>query len=130
MSGKQGGVEQRRLSIERANTVLYCRRWTETVAFYGAVLELPVEMSNDWFVEFRLTSSSFLSIADASRASVGSVDGNGVTLTWRVADAAVVREHLVVNGIDATPIRRRWGADGFFCRDPEGNRVEIWTAPT
>ena len=30
------------LSIQRANTVLYCRRWPETVAFYRTALGLRV----------------------------------------------------------------------------------------
>ena len=76
------------LSIERTNTVLYCERWLETVAFYRTVLGLGVAFENDWFVEFQLTSSSFLSIADASRATIGAVEGQGVTLTWQVPTSA------------------------------------------
>jgi catechol 2,3-dioxygenase-like lactoylglutathione lyase family enzyme len=117
------------LSVERVNTVLYCERWSETVDFYRLEVGLPTEFENDWFVEFRLTSSAFLSIADSSRATIGAVGGQGVTLTWRVPALAEVRLRLEARGIGVTPIRRRWGADVCYCHDPEGHRLELWSDP-
>ncbi|HAE23084.1 MAG TPA: glyoxalase, partial [Spirochaetaceae bacterium] len=38
-----------------ANIILYCEKWPETVDFYQTGLQLPVTVSKDWFVEFRLT---------------------------------------------------------------------------
>ena len=118
------------VSIGRANTVLYCERWRETVEFYRSVLGLAVEFDNDWFVEFRLTASSFLSIADAARATIGAVGGQGVTLTWMVPDPAATRILLEGRGIDVTPIERRWEANVFYCHDPEGHRIEFWSNDT
>ena len=118
------------LAIERTNTVLYCARWGETVAFYRSVMGLDVAFENDWFVEFRVTSTSFLSIADESRATIGAVDGQGVTLTWQVGDLSVVRTLLESKGVAATPTRRRWNADVFYCQDPEGHRIEFWSDQT
>ena len=118
------------MAIGRANTVLYSARWHETVEFYRSVFELPVEFHNDWFVEFRLTSSSFLSIADAARATIGAVSGQGVTLTWMVPDPAATRTELQERGIEVTQIERRWGANVFYCHDPEGHRIEIWSNST
>jgi catechol-2,3-dioxygenase len=115
------------LAIERTNTVLYCARWSETVAFYRSVIGLDVALENDWFVEFRLTSSSFLSIADASRATIGAVHGQGITLTWQVEDLSAVRTLLESKGVAATPPRRRWNADVVYCQDPEGHRIEFWS---
>jgi catechol 2,3-dioxygenase-like lactoylglutathione lyase family enzyme len=86
-----------------------------------------VEFHNDWFVEFRLTSSSFLSIADAARATIGAVAGQGVTLTWMVPDPAATRAVLQERGIEVTQIETRWGANVFYCHDPEGHRIEIWS---
>ena len=40
------------MHIRTSNTILYCRKWKETVAFYRDVLKLDVHFSNDWFVEF------------------------------------------------------------------------------
>jgi catechol 2,3-dioxygenase-like lactoylglutathione lyase family enzyme len=115
------------LAIERTNTVLYCARWSETVAFYRSVMGLAVAFENDWFVEFRLTSSSFLSIADASRATIGAVNGQGVTLTWQVEDLSAIRTLLESKGVATTPTRRRWNADVLYCHDPEGHRIEFWS---
>ena len=118
------------LSIERTNTVLYCERWPETVAFYRTVLGLGVAFENDWFVEFQLTSSSLLSIANASRATIGAVDGQGVTLTWRVPKLRETRTVLQTRGVVVTEIKSRWGADVFYCHDPEGHRIELWADRT
>ena len=118
------------LSIERTNTVLYCERWPETVAFYRTVLGLGVAFENDWFVEFRLTSSSYLSIADSSRATVAAVEGQGITLTWQVHDLGTTRSVLAARGVAVTAIKSRWGADVCYCHDPEGHRVELWADRT
>jgi catechol 2,3-dioxygenase-like lactoylglutathione lyase family enzyme len=116
--------------VDRANTVLYCRRWPETVAFYRDVCGFETTFANDWFVEFRIACDvGFLSIADAARASVGAVEGRGVTLAWRTPDLAAAHAHLAAAGVVVTPIERRWGALAFFCHDPEGNRVELWAEP-
>jgi catechol 2,3-dioxygenase-like lactoylglutathione lyase family enzyme len=122
--------DQSRFAIDRTNTVLYCQRWTETVAFYRSVLGLSVAFDNDWFVEFELTSSSFLSIADSSRATVAAVQGQGVTLTWQVPDLHRARDLLQASGVDVTEIRRRWGANVCYCHDPEGHRIELWSEAT
>jgi catechol-2,3-dioxygenase len=118
------------LTIERSNTVLYCERWSETVAFYRSAIRLGVAFENDWFVEFQLTSSSFLSVADASRATIEPVEGKGVTLTLQVADLAAARALIESEGVAATDIRRRWEADVFYCHDPEGHRIEFWSDRT
>jgi predicted enzyme related to lactoylglutathione lyase len=122
--------DQSLLAIDRTNTVLYCERWTETVAFYQSVLRLSIAFHNDWFVEFQLTPSSFLSIADTSRATVAAVRGQGITLTWQVSDLDHARNVLKASGIDVTDIRRRWGANVFYCHDPEGHRIELWSNET
>ncbi len=111
---------------KRANTILYCRDWAATVAFYRQQLGLPVSFVNDWFVEFRLNDGACLSIADASRASIAAVEGQGITLAWQVSNLAEVHAHLLATGAPVTPIQRRWGAWVFYCHDPEGHRLEFW----
>lgn len=110
-----------------SNTILYCRRWAETVDFYGRVLGLPVSVEKDWFVEFQLTERSFVSIADARRSRIESAAGQGVTLTLQVNDIHAVRAELEEAGVGPGPVKLHpWGALGFFCRDPEGYRIEFW----
>lgn len=45
----------------------------ETVHFYNKRMSLPVAFENDWFVEFQLTDTSFLSIANSARATISDV---------------------------------------------------------
>lgn len=113
---------------KRTNTILYCRHWQETVSFYKEYLELPVVFANEWFVEFELTKTSFLSIANAARATISAVQGQGITLTWQVSDVAAVKAKLEKQGIVTTPIKRKWQARVCYCSDPEGHRLEFWTA--
>ena len=119
------------LQPRRTNTILYCRQWDATVTFYRATLGLLVSYANDWFVEFALHDSphdngAYLSVANAARASITAVEGQGITLAWQVDDLAAVRSQLVAAGVEVTPIRRRWGAWVCYCRDPEGHRIELW----
>ena len=115
-----------RVSVDRVNTVLYCDRWAATVDFYRELLGFDVAHESDWFVEFRATGGAFLSIADASRATIEAVGGKGVTLTFHTDALAETRALLDGNGVATTPISRRWGADVFYCHDPEGHRIEFW----
>ncbi|MCZ7666833.1 MAG: VOC family protein [Chloroflexi bacterium] len=89
---------------------------------------LPVSFENDWFVEFQLTETSFLSIANSARTTIADVQGQGVTLTLQVADIAQVKEQLGMQDIPTTAIQRKWGAWAFYCYDPEGHRLEFWAS--
>jgi uncharacterized glyoxalase superfamily protein PhnB len=109
------------------NTVLYCRRWRETVAFYEQVLGLERAFANDWFVELRVGVGAFLSLADERRASIRSAGGAGITLSLRVDDVHRFRHALATRGATTTPVGARpWGALGFLLHDPEGTRIEVW----
>ena len=89
------------MQIQRSNTILYCERFADMVAFYRDVLRLDVAFENEWFVEFSLGSGAFLSVADATRASIRSGDGRGLTMSWRVADVHEARAALIASGVDA-----------------------------
>lgn len=114
------------LSINRTNIIFYCHNWRDTVEFYRRQLRLPVDFENDWFVEFRLSEGSYLSIANSRRATIRPVQGQGVTLTLRVPDVNAAQADLQGRGVEMTPIRRNWGALVFYCHDPEGHRLEFW----
>lgn len=113
--------------IRRANTILYCAKWQETVNFYETGLQLPVLLRKDWFVEFALGSGAALSVADQSRATVDPAEGQGITISIRVDDAAVVHGQLAAAGLSPGAQRKSWGRDAFFIRDPEGTRLEFWS---
>ncbi len=110
-----------------SNIILYCRAWTETVRFYREDLRLPVCFENGWFVEFSLTQSSRLSIADERRASIKSCGGAGFTLTLQVDDIERAWQSLRSAGLEPTNIHDHpWDARVFHLFDPEGHRVEMW----
>lgn len=112
--------------INRSNTILYCRNWEPTVAFYRDVLKLPVNHDAGWFIEFRLADDSYLSIADIKRATVEATGGQGITLSLRVRGLDNVRRQMQSAGIRVSTIKHLWSARTFFLRDPEGHRIEIW----
>jgi catechol 2,3-dioxygenase-like lactoylglutathione lyase family enzyme len=114
--------------IKRTNTILYCSRWKETVAFYGDRLGLEISFQNDWFVEFSLTAKSFLSVADQSRATISSAHGKGITLSFQIDDIESVHRRFIRESLSPTDIRSQvLGADVFYLQDPEGTRIEFWS---
>lgn len=114
------------MKIKTANTILYCKKWAETVAFYAEVLHLEAHFSNEWFVEFWLNAGARLSIANQERASIKSGDGRGITLGFQVEDLLSIHTQLAEAGHHPTPIKARWGSQVFYVYDPEGNRIEFW----
>jgi catechol 2,3-dioxygenase-like lactoylglutathione lyase family enzyme len=117
--------------LQSANTILYCRLWSQTVAFYRDQLGLPVTFASDWFVEFALTESARLSVADERRATIKSSQGAGITLTFQVPDADSLWVEFGAADLKPTACRTHvWGARTFYLRDPEGNRLEFWSAVT
>lgn len=116
------------LTIECANTILYCSRWQECVDFHRDGLGLDVVVKKDWYVEFSLTAASRLSIAEARRASVESAAGWGITLTLKVQDILAAYQALLNRGLSPGKVKKHaWGADVFYLRDPDGNRIEFWS---
>jgi catechol 2,3-dioxygenase-like lactoylglutathione lyase family enzyme len=114
-------------SIKRTNTILYCRDWRETVAFYRDRIAFEIAFQNDWFVEFRLTPNAFLSVADQSRAVLAIADGKGITLSFKVDDLQMTHDEFIKDGLSPTEIRCNvMGANVFYLFDPEGTRIEFW----
>ncbi|MFW5901841.1 MAG: VOC family protein, partial [Thermodesulfobacteriota bacterium] len=100
------------------NMILYCRNWGETVRFYRDLLQLPLLFSSDWFVEFALTETSRLSIADERRASVKSCGGRGITVALEVDRIEAARERMQAMGAAPTEIRDHpWGARVLYVFD-------------
>lgn len=114
------------MRIHRTNTILYCRNWSDTVAFYQHYFDFTVTYETDWFVEFRLSHDTYLSIANASHTTIESVEGQGITLSWQVADVHEARTQLQQEGLEVSKLQKKWGALLFYLHDPEGHRIELW----
>jgi predicted enzyme related to lactoylglutathione lyase len=116
------------IGIRTVNTILYCNKWDETIDFYKARLKLPVTTSLEWFVEFKLNETSRLSIANTARTSIGSSDGNGITITMEVDDIRATHSCLEEAGLSPTAIiDHAWGSKVVYIYDPEGHRIEFWS---
>ena len=116
-----------RLTFTTTNTILYCQKWQATVAFYQNIFNLPVNFASEWFVEFELSATTRLSIADERRATVKSSLGRGITLTFQVENLQEAWQALRDKGGNPGPIRQHdWGAQVFYLADPEGHRLEFW----
>ena len=114
-------------SLKTTNMILYCKEWEKTVRFYRDQLQIPVNFSTDWFVEFRLNAMSRLSIADEKRSSIRSCRGKGVTLALEVEDIEAMWGCMETIGLKPTVIwKHPWDAWVFYLFDPEGHRIEIW----
>ena len=113
--------------VLRTNTILYCNHWQETVTFYRDRLGLEIAFQNDWLVEFSVTQTAFLSIADQARTTMPSAAGKGVTLSFQIEDIEALHSQFTQEGLSPTDIRSQvMGADVFYVRDPENNRIEFW----
>ncbi|MEZ4729531.1 MAG: VOC family protein [Caldilineaceae bacterium] len=120
--------QQPLFAVQRTNTILYCETWTATVAFYREQLGLPITHATDWFVEFQVGEATYLSIADSTRATIPPANGAGITLSWQVAEIALIQQRLNDLGIITTPLKKKWGAQVLYFHDPEGHRIELWEA--
>ncbi|ACN13338.1 putative glyoxalase/dioxygenase/bleomycin resistance protein [Desulforapulum autotrophicum HRM2] len=114
------------MSIKSVNTILYCTRWAETVEFYDKSLNFQRLTTREWFVEFFLTESARLSIADESRCSIKGARGMGITISLAVDNLGAAHRKFQIKKLSPTPIKDLWGARVFYLYDPEGNRIEFW----
>jgi predicted enzyme related to lactoylglutathione lyase len=117
------------INIKSTNTILYCKKWEETVAFYKALLKLPIKTSLDWFIEFKINETTHLSIADEARCSIDSNKGKGITITIEVDNIQKTHLFLTELGLNPPLIKNHsWGAKIIHVYDPEGNRIEFWAS--
>lgn len=115
------------MKYKTLNTVLYCKRWEDTVQFYKDVVKLEVCFFNAWFVEFCLNDGARLSVANEISATIKANQGRGITLGFQVNDIKIMHESITEQGVPASPLKELWGAQVFYIHDPEGNRIEFWS---
>ena len=113
--------------IKRINTIVYCEKWLETVAFYEHQLELTPSYRSEWFVEFEISESAGFSVADASCTTIKSGKGKGITLSFQVDRLEKIWNRFSRHGLEPTPVKTHsMNARVFYLYDPEGHRIEFW----
>lgn len=117
-----------RLPVLSFHTVLYCRKWTECIAFYRDILGFPVVFENDLFVELETAQGARIGLLDAARSSRGKESPAGFLLSFRVADIQRAHDLLCARLPNLPkPARHPWGALLFEFQDPDGRRLEFWS---
>jgi catechol 2,3-dioxygenase-like lactoylglutathione lyase family enzyme len=116
------------MEIMASNTILYCTNWQAMVVFYQEILGFKQTfLKDDWFIELAITEGCHLSLADEARCSIKSGSGQGITLSFRVANLRALHHQFVAQGLRPTDINSSsWRAPWFYVYDPEGNRIELW----
>lgn len=112
-------------------------------AFYADVLGCPVEREEAKLGLVQLRAGrSLIDLVDVTgelgRAGGGAPGAEGrnmdhFCLRIEPFDEAAIRAHLESQGVDAGPLKRRYGAEEFgpsiYIEDPEGNVVELKGPP-
>jgi catechol 2,3-dioxygenase-like lactoylglutathione lyase family enzyme len=103
---------------------LWATKYDEMVAFYRDKLELPVEYSNENFIQFA-TQGTKLYIHRLGEAPL--LREHAIEIHFDVPDVDVAYQALVARGVEfeAPPANRPWGARMAVFRDPEGYALEI-----
>jgi len=131
-----------RLRIGRIDHVLLLvRNMDEAVAFYENALGCDVEnlLPKHAMAELR-AGDSHLDLVDiaapagawANPPAPGGRNVDHVALTVESHDAATLREHLRMHGVDVVEERVEAESVSLYVRDPSGNTIELITpcAPT
>jgi catechol 2,3-dioxygenase-like lactoylglutathione lyase family enzyme len=103
---------------------LWAVNFEEMITFYRDKLELPIEFSDDNFVQFA-TQGTKLYIHRMGTAP--SLRDNTVEIHFDVPNVDVAYDALIQRGVEFEdpPANRPWGARMAAFRDPEGFALEI-----
>ena len=121
------------LQVQRANTVLYCTRWSATVAFYRDVLGLSLL--------FEVSGMAFFD-AGGTRLMIGPAHltgdlQNNTFIYFDAGDWYATEAALIARGLkferDTEIVQRAEGKEHAFrlFKDPDGNVLAImgWRTP-
>ena len=123
--------------------VIRARDVDRMVRFYGEVLgcEVERELAEFGLVQLRAGDAliDLVDVAGQIGRSGGAPPGregrnlDHFCLRVEPFDPAALTRHLAAHGIEAGPVERRYGAEGFgpsiYLQDPEGNTVELKGPP-
>ena len=113
------------------------------IGFYRAVLGCTLERARDDIGLYQLRAGDSLIDLVTVDGEIGrrggtapDEDGRNLEhfcLRIEPFDEAALTRHLATHGVDAGPVERRYGADGYgpslYLSDPEGNVVELKGPP-
>ncbi len=117
--------------------ILYVRNVEETMHFYRDVLQLPVKMQVDTYVEFDtgMTTLSF-NTRESVRQDIGLdvaenlMASSTFEIGFVVEDVVATIEHLRQQQVVIVkePVVKPWGQTVAYITDPDGHFIEICSA--
>lgn len=117
--------------------ILYVRNVEETMHFYRDVLQLPVKMQVDTYVEFDtgMTTLSF-NTRESVRQDIGLdvaqdlMTSSTFEIGFVVEDVVATIEHLRQQQVVIVkePVVKPWGQTVAYITDPDGHFIEICSA--
>jgi catechol 2,3-dioxygenase-like lactoylglutathione lyase family enzyme len=133
MSRSATGSRGPEVELEAAYTVVVTDKLAECRDFYTRGLGFEVVFEASWFVYMRASGESpygvaFMSPDHPSRPpGPEAFNGEGVLLTFQVADAAAEFERVRENGLPIEhPLQDEpWGQRRFGLKDPSGAWVDV-----
>jgi catechol 2,3-dioxygenase-like lactoylglutathione lyase family enzyme len=118
-----------KLPVISFHVVIYSKKWKECVSFYRDILGFPVIFSNNIFVELEAAPGSRIGLLDATRTRRSPGNYDNFILSFCVSDVEETRELLQVRYPELSQVKQHpWGAKVFELKDPEGRRLEFWSA--
>lgn len=117
--------------------ILYVRNVEETMHFYRDILQLPVKMQVDTYVEFDtgMTTLSF-NTRESVRQDIGLdvaenlMASSTFEIGFVVEDVVATIEHLRQQQVVIVkePVVKPWGQTVAYITDPDGHFIEICSA--
>ncbi len=120
------------------HVVLRAREPKKLIAFYCDVLGCCVERELDIGLVQLRAGQALIDIVpmrdDTAGESIREPNLDHFCLRVEPFEEPAIRSFLVDKGIEVSPLREVYGADGFgpsiYVEDPEGNRIELKGSPT
>ena len=129
--------------VDLDHVVLRVRDVERSIRFYSEVLGCSEERRVESAGLYQLRAGSALVDLVDLDGPIGRAGGPGPGVAGRNLDhfclriepfdEAAIARHLAQHGLEAGPVERRYGAEGFgpsiYIQDPEGNTVELKGPP-
>jgi len=117
------------LPVGSLHTVLICDDWEACVSFYRDTLGFPVVYDRERFVEFEVTSNARIGLLRPLHPHTPKPSHDRVILSVCVEDIEATHAELKSRLPDLPAVSKHpWGPRVFELRDPEGWRLEFWSA--
>ncbi len=114
-----------------AITFIYCRDLPRAMAFYEAVLGLPLAIDQGWCKIYRIADGAHVGLVDEARGMHRWAAEKPVQICLRVPDVDAWRDYIAGHapeGLSDMFQNDALGIRAFVFDDPEGYQIEVQSA--